>query len=726
MLPNSDFATGFSVYIERKKSNEGLSVPSFSSNNSFKSQLNDIYPKYIDKWVDESLVLNCQGQYCDVKFGLWYRKHHCRACGCVFCGNCCKQYIAIPPYIQKPQVNASYIQLINNFKYLSQNQELVCNVCFSKLKNLEEISKHIAIAEYFCLETLYTTINASKKWHNACIHYLSKFREIQYHRANAMYTNWEINILKLSREILFEHSNWKLHIIKSSLQDYYETKQNNNIIDLINIMENQQIKNKTSTKKQNSCLKMMCSRKCFLALDIVDYIEILKFISILDNGKNLFWGDGALKTCLLKILQHICNESNTMHCKIFKNTIPLLCSILSSLTNDMLEYIDEKFIEQIFDQLLVYPGVIYYLYDEIEFLKSEQGKSMNSMGIFNLHTIIKNYIKQNQKKFSNEEKIFEMKLSLITLMNTKTVEMKLPMTYPLNYDYKIVGIVNKRIMESNSCPILLEVKTESINTTHEKTTKKFLIKKEASLRKEQIVSCIISLLLFKLEQHELIQQKNMDKLPSYHIKMLNMDIGVIEFVENSITLREINTRGFTLQNYILENNKAETLDVIKKRFAISMATSCCITYLLGLGDRHLDNIMVNQRGQIFNIDYGYILDNPMTNVLGAPNIKVTSDMIDFLGGTNSEYYKFFEDYLLYVYDIMRLYKNIIVDHYDLLGNEQMIDWNRYKDKLETRFMTGLVCRDIKIILGNEIQSSNSYSSYFNDICHNLGMGYRKS
>jgi phosphatidylinositol 3-kinase len=392
----------------------------------------------------------------------------------------------------------------------------------------------------------------------------------------------------------------------------------------------------------------------------------------------------------------------------------------------MLEYIDEKFIEQIFDQLLVYPGVIYYLYDEIEFLKSEQGKSMNSMGIFNLHTIIKNYIKQNQKKFSNEEKIFEMKLSLITLMNTKTVEMKLPMTYPLNYDYKIVGIVNKRIMESNSCPILLEVKTESINTTHEKTTKKFLIKKEASLRKEQIVSCIISLLLFKLEQHELIQQKNMDKLPSYHIKMLNMDIGVIEFVENSITLREINTRGFTLQNYILENNKAETLDVIKKRFAISMATSCCITYLLGLGDRHLDNIMVNQRGQIFNIDYGYILDNPMTNVLGAPNIKVTSDMIDFLGGTNSEYYKFFEDYLLYVYDIMRLYKNIIVDHYDLLGNEQMIDWNRYKDKLETRFMTGLVCRDIKIILGNEIQSSNSYSSYFNDICHNLGMGYRKS
>jgi phosphatidylinositol 3-kinase len=157
-----------------------------------------------------------------------------------------------------------------------------------------------------------------------------------------------------------------------------------------------------------------------------------------------------------------------------------------------------------------------------------------------------------------------------------------------------------------------------------------------------------------------------------------------------------------------------------------MATSCCITYLLGLGDRHLDNIMVNKRGQIFNIDYGYILDNPITNFLGAPSIKVTLDMIDFLGGQNSEYYKLFEDYLLYVYDIMRLYKNIIVDHYELLGNEKMIDWNKYRDKLESRFMTGLIGRDIKIVLSNEIQSSNSYSSIFNDICHNLGMGLKKS
>ncbi|ATZ80816.1 phosphatidylinositol kinase [Bodo saltans virus] len=716
MILDGEIGTGFSVYVERKKSNENLSMNNFVNNDNFKSQLNEIYPKYIERWVDESVVLNCQDQHCNIKFSAWYnRKHHCRACGCVYCGNCCKQYITIPSYVKKPIESATYLQQLNNLKHGSQEQ-LVCNVCFAKLKNLESISENISIAEYFDLDTLFSLLKASKKWYNACIHYLSKFREIQYHKTYTLYTNWEINILRLSKNILFEHSNWKLHIIKSSLQNYYETMDNNNINDIIAILKAY----KADTKKRCLCLKLMCSRKCFLALDIVDYIEILNFVSFLDNRKNIFWENVILKTFLLEILQHICKESNVLHCQIFKNTIPLLCSILASLTNDLMEYVDKDFIEKIFDQLLVYPGVIYYLYDEIEYLRGEH----KNMGIINLYDIIKNYINTYKKNLPNEEKISEMKSTLIALINDKKADIKLPMIYPLNYDLKVVKIINNRVMESNSRPILLEMKIE--DKTKEQKYAKFLIKKEATLRKEQIVSCIISLLLFKLEQHETLQHKNTDKLPSYYIKMLNKDVGVIEFVEDSITLREINVKGFTLQNYILNNNKNEALDAIKKRFAISMATSCCITYLLGLGDRHLDNIMVNKRGQIFNIDYGYILDNPITNFLGAPSIKVTLDMIDFLGGQNSEYYKLFEDYLLYVYDIMRLYKNIIVDHYELLGNEKMIDWNKYRDKLESRFMTGLIGRDIKIVLSNEIQSSNSYSSIFNDICHNLGMGLKKS
>jgi hypothetical protein len=136
--------------------------------------------------------------------------------------------------------------------------------------------------------------------------------------------------------------------------------------------------------------------------------------------------------------------------------------------------------------------------------------------------------------------------------------------------------------------------------------------------------------------------------------------------------------------------------------------------------------MINKRGQIFNIDYVYLLENPKKNILGAPNIKVTTDMIDFLGGQYSEYYKNFKAYLIYVYDIMRLYKNIISNHYEIIGNEKYLDWDYFKDKLESRFMSGLVAKDIKIILMNEIESSTSVSSTFNDYSHMISMWWSKS
>lgn len=42
--------------------------------------------------------------------------------------------------------------------------------------------------------------------------------------------------------------------------------------------------------------------------------------------------------------------------------------------------------------------------------------------------------------------------------------------------------------------------------------------------------------------------------------------------------------------------------------------------------------MINNLGQIFHIDYGYLMDNPATSIISNPNIKVTTVMIDFLGG----------------------------------------------------------------------------------------------
>jgi phosphatidylinositol 3-kinase len=270
----------------------------------------------------------------------------------------------------------------------------------------------------------------------------------------------------------------------------------------------------------------------------------------------------------------------------------------------------------------------------------------------------------------NQKEIISMIKTFSSIANKTSNNITLPVLYPLDYNWKIIKINKSEIMKSNSSPILFDVIIE--NSSKIKKNVKFLIKKENTLRKEQIVSSIIYLSLYRLKQQGTKSYKNFTSIPTYQIKMLTNNVGVIEFVENSITLREINDMGYTIQNYISEINKNETLYAIKERFMNSLAISCCISYLLGLGDRHLDNIMINKKGQIFNIDFGFLLENPRTNILGAPNIKVTSEMIDFLGGQNSEYYKKFKKFLIYVYDIMRLYKNIILEHCELLGNEKFL------------------------------------------------------
>lgn len=706
----------FSVYVDKKKNSK--IDQECQKKDPVAEQLNDIYPKETDMWIDSNIIYNCQS--CDKQFGLLLRKHHCRACGGVFCATCCSKNIEIPEeFINIPKQDNSYHQFISNYttRLIWKDIQLVCGECFTKITNINKISELIKKYGYIKnINILKDCLNGTIDEHNASIHHLSKFRAIQYAYPNRQYSEWEMDILFGSQKAFIGHNIWVLCLIKASIQQYYKTDDSSHFSNISHLFC------EDNRKQTTSCWDLMCSRKCYIDLDMSDFIEILNFLMTLEIQYKKFWDSIALRELILFILKNFYRLNQD--CNLVRSVMPVFCSYLSGLCNIDPEKIDNEYFIEIIDTFSNSKTLLVAFLNELNFL---QQLSTKSLGVSNFLLIVNPYVSKLIE--IGNEKITKMIHIFEDLFDGKITADKIvfPLLFPLDYNMSIVKITKIEKIKSNTSPLLIEVElleTHKINETcnlydsDEIVKKKIIIKKDTQLRKEQLVSCLIVLLQHKLSQHASIGRiEKFDQVPTYQINMMTQNIGVIEFVNDSVTLKNINERSTSLCNYILDNNETETPIVIRDRFLKSLAISSSISYILGLGDRHLDNIMINKKGQIFHIDYGYLMENPMTSIISAPNIKITTVMIDFLGGDSGANYAKFKKYTMDTYDLTRLYKNTVITFYEIISKENLMDWRLFKGKLESRFMNGMTCKDIKITLINEIETSNSYSSAISDFCH---------
>ncbi|KAM4587449.1 phosphatidylinositol 4-phosphate 3-kinase C2 domain-containing subunit beta [Odontesthes bonariensis] len=154
--------------------------------------------------------------------------------------------------------------------------------------------------------------------------------------------------------------------------------------------------------------------------------------------------------------------------------------------------------------------------------------------------------------------------------------------------------------------------------------------------------------------------------------------GMVEMIPHADTLRKIQvehgvTGSFkdrTLADWLQKHNPSdEQYDKAVENFIYSCAGCCVATYILGICDRHNDNIMLKTSGHMFHIDFGKFLGH--AQMFG--NIKrdrapfvFTSDMAYVINGGDKPSSRFhdFVDLCCEAYNLIRKHTHLFLN---LLG-----------------------------------------------------------
>lgn len=98
---------------------------------------------------------------------------------------------------------------------------------------------------------------------------------------------------------------------------------------------------------------------------------------------------------------------------------------------------------------------------------------------------------------------------------------------------------------------------------------------------------------------------------------------------------------------------------VLETFCKSCAGYCVAMYVLGVGDRHLDNLMLRSNGALFHIDFGYMLGRDPKPF--PPPMKLCKEMVEAMGGADSKLYDRFRRSCCQAFNILRASSNLILN-----------------------------------------------------------------
>jgi hypothetical protein len=638
--------------------------------------LRSTLPRKIQKWVDDKDVKFCYK--CKTEFGFFLRKHHCRLCGKIFCDACSNYRDAIPKNLlsddSKRGTWNDYVQ--SYISGIDIEKHRACLYCHEIIQKVNMVKKIVEVFNIMNLDVkdLKKIVSVCRSWNYASNYMLSIFREIQYKLPTDTYTEIEKQLLWTNSKYFCGHNRFIYHLYKIC-----RNKEEVNIVDEL-----------YSKKKKEKCWAIMCSRNCIPKLTSIDAINIV----------TQCLSKGSCRELLESAIKNInCTDDE------FKCYMPLL---VFHIRNDYHGIISEFLISRCIKSFMLLNAFYYelHMYPNTDPMYEQYAsviKRLKKLLSTEQHEKILVRLLQGSSLLNTLEKVEKVAVSICD--GDKSFEeikdqfvLKNCLPLPLDPEKRVRSVMLNKIKVKNSAtkPVMIPLELDDGSTYN-------IMYKREDVRKDQMVMNLIQLIDIILKREE-----DFDcYLTKYNILPLNRQSGLIQIVDNCDTIYYIEKKiQSSILNYIMERNPELTVGQLRDRYINSTAAYCVITYLLGVGDRHLDNMMVKRDGTMFHIDFGYILGKDP--VFNNPGIRITDNIVEALGGLSSVYYQRFKDNCTLIYNCLRRNIDIFMNMLLILPeiSELKLTEDEIKQQILKRFIPGENSIDAQFHLVNQLEQSS--------------------
>ena len=639
-------------------------------------------------WIPNEKISKCFN--CKTEFTTWNRKHHCRSCGRIFCNECLKWYSEKSDYITSatpPQQN--YLQSFFNDK----KQIRTCEECNKYHNTTVDYKKELIL--FINLPLTFSHLiylrSVSKKWCKIINYIIRIYRSIQYKLPSQKCNKIEKKILWNHRYEFKHHYFWISKCL--TYNSYKSTKEIDQYIHFL--------KNKDDNTKIYNCKSLLCTSNCR---------NSCKPENILELGFNV---DLSKHPSIQKYMVYLLSDKTNDYYK-------LLMPWLVELSKKYLELGLDIAYKCAVDEKLFYDFYFeakYYL----NTLDKTDNKNLKIM-MKKINTfIIKDYRDNIRKtdqfiKFIQllvQKNDYERKQMTISWFN-QNESVKLPW----NTELYCIGIQvdNIKQLSSASKPFLIPLLVKKHYYTSYKVI--HILVKNEDLRKDKL-TMFVSHWLKNICNHDV-------SICTYNILPYNLNYGWVEIIEDCVTLYDISHKHKkTLQNYIMDLNNDITVQEVRFNFIRSCVSSCVLSYIMGLGDRHRENILVNHYGELVHIDFSYLLGEDPKNA--AVEMKITPEMLTMLGGKSSRQFILFKKHCERVYKVVRGRSSLwyLLLSFLAFNKPEIKPYHNNYDFIKRYVINRLVpgeFDDVSSMQINEIverSSESSWTEFISDYSHHL-------